>query len=772
MIKSKLTSLMILGLLFTLPFIDLFTSGMANDDFPSYIGIREGYEYGWDLNIYLTEWTQWNADNMSNMLGVLFNQDIYMHLTRVYDDWSWDPTPPQSIWPLTVDLILPENTSKLLEAYGIDDLINYTPINCTFGYEVPDLPPVNRYFPRNVYIGNDTESFAKQHLFGGMATSPYWIQYVPFAPININWTEFVEVSEAELENHWGEWVANTTITAQTDGYLMNVPAYGYIGNSLPIKINITYNSDSVLSYFSIEYGGDMLLDYILTTEISEDTITVTSPVSTSSWEINTSNSITWTSTGTIADVKIDLYLGGVFEREITSNTTNDGEFLWKIPSNLPVSTQYQIKITDVSHSTYYDFSDNFEIIIPTITVTSPISTSSWEINTSNSITWTSTGTITDVKIDLYLGGVFEREITSNTTNDGEFLWKIPSNLPVSTQYQIKITDVSHSTYYDFSDNFEIIIPTITVTSPISTSSWEINTSNSITWTSTGTITDVKIDLYLGGVFEREITSNTTNDGEFLWKIPSDISPFNLYQIKITDASNSSYYDLSDNFEIFVPAITVTSPISTSSWEKGTSNNITWTSTGMITYVKIELYLIGVFEREITSSTINDGEFNWTIPSDISPFNLYQIKITDVSNSSYYDFSDNFEIFFPAITVTSPISTSSWEKGTFNNITWISNGPFEYVKIELYLNGIFEREIVSNTNNDGYLLWLTPSNPPHSTQYQIKITDVSNSNWFNFSANFEIYDSPILRFPRYDYLMMISFFVTISLILIKKKMIKN
>jgi len=575
---------MILGLLFTLPFIDLFTSGMANDDFPSYIGIREGYEYGWDLNIYLTEWTQWNADNMSNMLGVLFNQDIYMHLTRVYDDWSWDPTPPQSIWPLTVDLILPENTSKLLEAYGIDDLINYTPINCTFGYEVPDLPPVNRYFPRNVYIGNDTESFAKQHLFGGMATSPYWIQYVPFAPININWTEFVEVSEAELENHWGEWVANTTITAQTDGYLMNVPAYGYIGNSLPIKINITYNSDSVLSYFSIEYGGDMLLDYILTTEISEDTITVTSPVSTSSWEINTSNSITWTSTGTIADVKIDLYLGGVFEREITSNTTNDGEFLWKIPS--------------------------------------------------------------------------------------------------------------------------------------------------------------------------------------------DISPFNLYQIKITDASNSSYYDLSDNFEIFVPAITVTSPISTSSWEKGTSNNITWTSTGMITYVKIELYLIGVFEREITSSTINDGEFNWTIPSDISPFNLYQIKITDVSNSSYYDFSDNFEIFFPAITVTSPISTSSWEKGTFNNITWISNGPFEYVKIELYLNGIFEREIVSNTNNDGYLLWLTPSNPPHSTQYQIKITDVSNSNWFNFSANFEIYDSPILRFPRYDYLMMISFFVTISLILIKKKMIKN
>ena len=86
---------------------------------------------------------------------------------------------------------------------------------------------------------------------------------------------------------------------------------------------------------------------------------------------------------------------------------------------------------------------------------SPSTSDSWETETSHSITWTSTGTITDVKIELFKSGIFELEIISSTPNDGVFSWIIPSGLDNYTQYQVKITDVSNSQTNDYSDYLEI-----------------------------------------------------------------------------------------------------------------------------------------------------------------------------------------------------------------------------------------------------------------------------------------------------------------------------
>lgn len=52
------------------------------------------------------------------------------------------------------------------------------------------------------------------------------------------------------------------------------------------------------------------------------------------------------------------------------------------------------------------------------------------------------------------------ELASNETNTGSLIpsWAIPSDLEDSTQYQIKITDSSDPSIYDFSDYFEIYTP--------------------------------------------------------------------------------------------------------------------------------------------------------------------------------------------------------------------------------------------------------------------------------------------------------------------------
>ena len=96
----------------------------------------------------------------------------------------------------------------------------------------------------------------------------------------------------------------------------------------------------------------------------------------------------------------------------------------------------------------------------------------------------------------------------------------------------------------------------------------------------------------------------------------------------------------------LPSLTVTTPDSSSSWETGTSRYINWTSTGSILNIKIELYKNGEFEMEITSSTTNNGEYYWNLPSELADSNQYQVKITDVSNPSTYDYSDYFEIKNP------------------------------------------------------------------------------------------------------------------------------
>ncbi len=286
-----------------------------------------------------------------------------------------------------------------------------------------------------------------------------------------------------------------------------------------------------------------------------DSLVVTTPNSSSIWETGTSQSIYWNSTGTISDVMIELFKDDVFVTEITPNTPNDGEYYWTIPSGLDGSGQYQIKIKDASYPSTYSFSEYFEIYKPTITITNPHSESVWEIDASEYISWTSTGSMANVIIELYNNDAFVMQITPSTPNDGTYFWAVSSGLDGSGQYQIKITDVSDPSVYDFSDYFEIFKPTITITNPHSESVWEIDASEYINWTSTGPMANVIIELFKDDVFVTEITPNTPNDGAYSWAVSLVLNGSGQYQIKITDASDPSVYDFSDYFEITSPAST-------------------------------------------------------------------------------------------------------------------------------------------------------------------------------------------------------------------------
>jgi outer membrane protein assembly factor BamB len=128
-----------------------------------------------------------------------------------------------------------------------------------------------------------------------------------------------------------------------------------------------------------------------------------------------------------------------------------------------------------------------------------------------------------------------------------------------------------------------------------------------------------------------------------------------YWVKAKNSyGTSGYSSYNTGYRQEDTAITVTSPNGGESWQPGTSHSITWTSSGNVgSYVKIELYKGGSFNRTITSSTTNDDSYTWTVPSTQTTGTDYKIEITSTTNSSYYDDSDSY------FSITSETSIYDW-----------------------------------------------------------------------------------------------------------------
>jgi hypothetical protein len=86
------------------------------------------------------------------------------------------------------------------------------------------------------------------------------------------------------------------------------------------------------------------------------TIIVSSPNGGESWVVNTSQNITWTSTGTIANVKIEYSTNnGTAWTPVTASTPNDGSHPWTVP--YASSTQCLVRVSDASDAAIFDVSN-------------------------------------------------------------------------------------------------------------------------------------------------------------------------------------------------------------------------------------------------------------------------------------------------------------------------------------------------------------------------------------------------------------------------------
>jgi hypothetical protein len=130
-------------------------------------------------------------------------------------------------------------------------------------------------------------------------------------------------------------------------------------------------SSLYLAHFSVEWLTDTF-DFaeIMIEPIGNSTamsLSLTSPNGSESWKANTSQEITWISTGLLpsANVKLELYKNSVLDSVIIASTPNDGSYAWAIPYAQTVGADYKIKISGVEHTSVTDLSDaDFAVTTP------------------------------------------------------------------------------------------------------------------------------------------------------------------------------------------------------------------------------------------------------------------------------------------------------------------------------------------------------------------------------------------------------------------------
>jgi hypothetical protein len=242
-----------------------------------------------------------------------------------------------------------------------------------------------------------------------------------------------------------------------------------------------------------------------------------------------SATVTWNSTGTVGNVRIDYSAdGGASWSNLVASTQDDGSQNVTLPG--ADSTSCLIRVSSAAARGVSDRSDDlFTIGTPpngSLTLTSPVGGEVWDTNWIDTVTWTSTGSVSNVRIELTTdnGSSWRLLAYSVPAGDGSYLINVP-NTP-STQCRVSVTAVENAAVGDTSGNFFSIQteppwPTLTVTSPDGGEIWPPGGTATVTWSTTGTVGDVGISLSTDeGATWTSLIDSTPNDGSQTVSVPA------------------------------------------------------------------------------------------------------------------------------------------------------------------------------------------------------------------------------------------------------------
>ena len=560
---------------------------------------------------------------------------------------------------------------------------------------------------------------------------------------NITWTS-QGIASVKLEytiNNGATWTNIADSVISSGSYAWTVPN---VSSSL-CKVRVSNSAGS--------NPADISDNVFTISNQLPQSVKVIKPNGGETWTAGTTQSIIW-NTGGIDSVKIEMTTNnGVTWSSVVNKVASNGIYEWLVPNT--VSANCKVRISDYADGSPVDASDtSFTITAqPVIHLTSPNGGERVSAGSSYTILWTSSGqSIANCKIELSIdgGANYSTLITSITPNSGNYTWS-PVPTVSSSTCKIRVSDAASATTSDVSDsNFviNVVAPqTVAVTAPNGGESLVAGGNVAITWTSSG-VTNIGLDYTTNnGVSWTNIVANIPSNGYYLWNPIPNVLSTNC-KVRVYDALDTLPVAQSTNsFTILsAPSLIVVAPNGGEQLIAGSTKNIIWTSSNVVT-VRIQLSTNnGASWSTIADSLPSSGLYAWTVP--VLSSSLCKIKISEHSTGIPKDESDNTFVLLTSvpqtISVTAPVGGESLSPGTSFAIKWVSSA-IDSVHIEVSTNnGVSWSEVVAKTPSNGVYIW-SPVPALNSTNCIVRVSDAKDGDPSAISTQvFSVISQPVLK----------------------------
>ncbi|MBI5150057.1 MAG: hypothetical protein HZA28_04715, partial [Candidatus Omnitrophica bacterium] len=336
--------------------------------------------------------------------------------------------------------------------------------------------------------------------------------------------------------------------------------------------------------------------------------------------------VQWKYKGNIGDCDIyySINSGGAYPNFVATIPHNQNEasgvshHSMTVPGAAGVGLRVKISSTNDSTNVYAASQANFAVK-GQIVLNSPGKNAGspevWYVDGNNQISFTITGGIStvDILFDKNSGKGADNSygtaddygtltiVAAQTSVNGanNYAWNIPSNqeadrlLVTTNKARVRVRDANDTTVYSDSTNDFSMKPKVTI-GTISGSPWTVEEQKTISWTTTGTIS--QLNLYYSAAGQSgpwgaaQITGIDAAGGSTIWTIPTTAVSWGSAVLKLvryeSGVEDTDVISQTSNFTV-KGKISVTAPLTNQTYNVQQTGQITWNVVGAVGNVDIK-----------------------------------------------------------------------------------------------------------------------------------------------------------------------------------------